>query len=385
MKNFKIDPLAFLVLLVILITGWLIYYYARRKHSTLFQRPSVYHSNISIFKNIPLSWKERLDKAPKILLSIGLFLLSLAFIDPHIILMDSSSKDKFKKTNNESQNIEASTEGLAIYLTLDRSGSMREKIYYTSENGSKQPIEKMEALKQTAYQFIKSRNSDLIGLIAFARKAEVISPLTFDHEALIEKLEKLESVKNVKDDGTAIGYAIFKTAHLIVATKQFAENKLLPEERASYDIKNNIIILVTDGLQNPHPEDSGHTLRAIELEKAAEYAAENNIKLYIINIEPAIRHPRYINQRQELEKVSRVTGGKLYIANDPNNLQDIYLEIDKLEKNKLSLSLDIISKDSDKTSDYYPRKSLYPILLLSALVVWITAELFEKLYLRRTL
>ena len=70
---------------------------------------------------------------------------------------------------------------------------------------------------------LKGRPNDLIGLVTFARGAQVLSPLTLDDEAVIDQLKKLQVVTDEKQDATAIGYAVYKTVDLIAAAKHYAQ------------------------------------------------------------------------------------------------------------------------------------------------------------------
>ena len=81
-----------------------------------------------------------------------------------------------------------------------------------------------------------SQKNNLISLTSFARVAEMISSPTYQHKMTIDRLKDIDTVKDNYNDGTAIGYAIYKTSLIIKAA----------EERST-------IILITDGLQSPGP------------------------------------------------------------------------------------------------------------------------------------
>lgn len=300
----------------------------------------------SLFDLIPekKSVRARLAFLPKTLNMIALALLLLSFTDPYIPLKGVVKEQIF-------------TEGIAIYLVLDHSGSMMERI----ETG----ITKFDLLKQTTRQFIEARPSDLIGVNAFARTTQVLAPLTLDHAEVLEKLDSLTKVPNIDQEGTAIGYAIYKTANLISATRHFAE------EKGGYAIKDAIMILITDGFQDPNPLDIGNKQRTMGLEDAARFAKEQNVKLYIINVEPKITAERFTAQRNVLEKAAKLTGGKLFLASNPKTLGEVYEEINRLQKSQLPGLVQV--------EKFY----LYPYLIALGMGLLLLALLLDTTYLRR--
>lgn len=206
-----------------------------------------------------------------------------------------------------------SNEGQAIYLVLDQSGSMEGK--------------KMNILKEVADQFIRSRPSDLLGIVGFARTAHVIAPLTLDHTLVLNDLKNLNTIQDPDQNGTAIGYAIYKTANLIAVTRQFNQGQ--------YHLNGAVILLVTDGLQDPNPLDNNDPLRNQDIPEAAAFAKEQNIHLYIINIDPTISLDQYAAHRSQMRKAAESTGGQFFMADTPDLLRDVFVSINKLEKSPL--------------------------------------------------
>jgi len=228
------------------------------------------------------SWRSRLTSLPNKLHFIALASLFIAFVDPHLLFPKSPVSIKQTMPLHE-----LPTEGIAMYLVLDQSGSMAESVEATNETGRRELIPKIDLLKQVTKQFILKHPSDLIGLVSFARVPRVLVPLTLDQEALLKQLAQIQVVKNPEEDGTAMGYAIYKTANLLSATRYFA-NDLQQEGRPPYTIKSAVIIVVTDGFQDPSRLDQGNRLRTMELDDAAAYAKSQNIRLYVVNIDPAL-------------------------------------------------------------------------------------------------
>lgn len=300
------------------------------------------------------SWRSRFASLPTNLHLAALACLMIAFIDPHFLFPKSTL---FHKQNLPLH--ELPTEGIAIYLVLDQSGSMAGSVEATAVNGQKELIPKIELLKRITQQFIVAHPSDLIGLVAFARVPKVLVPLTLDREALLKQLNQIQVVKNPEEDGTAMGYAIYKTANILSVTRHFA-NDLQQKGGLPYTIKSAVIIVVTDGFQDPSRLDQGNRLRTMELDDAAAYAKSQNIRLYVVNIDPVLSTAQYAPQRRQLQTLTTLTGGQFYLVSDSQDLQDIYATIDRLEKGSISQEAHLQALDTKST---YTRFSLYPFFL----------------------
>ena len=330
--------------------------------------PSLAFSRLADLKQ--KSWRSHLARLPIKLHWVALVAFMIAFIDPHFLFPKSS--------HQQEPPLHAwSTEGIAIYLVLDQSGSMAESIETTNEQGNIQTLTKVNLLKQVTQQFILKHSSDLMGLVSFARVPRVLVPLTLDQETLIHQLNQIEVVKNQEEDGTAIGYAIYKTAHLLAATRHFA-NALHQREKPPYQIKSSVIIVITDGFQDPSRLDYGNRLRTLELDDAAAYAKSQHIRLYVINIDPALSTMQYAPQRRQLQKITAMTGGKFYLVSDSQTLQDIYTSITHLEKGRIQQEAHGQALLDDQAA--YTRFSLYPFFLALGML-----SLFLALFLDATL
>lgn len=318
------------------------------------------------------TWRSNLCRYPKKFHTAALFFFGLAFLNPQIPLVKS---DAFK--TKQIQIKELPTEGIAIYLALDRSGSMSEKVKAMDKNGSVVLTSKIDLLKEVTKQFILDHPSDLLGIATFARVPRIIVPLTLDQETLLDKLNKIEVVKSAEDDGTAIGYAIFKTANLIAATRHFAED-LRKGGKSPYTIKSAVIIAVTDGFQDPSKLDYGNRLRTLELDDAAKYAKSQGIRLYVINIDPSLGTPEFAPERKQLQTITNLTGGKFYLVDESADLQEIYDDIGRLEKGAIIRKGAL--REKEKLSYLFP---LYPYLIGIGLFFLLSSLLLENLILKR--
>lgn len=230
-----------------------------------------------------------------------------------------------------------STEGVALQLVLDRSGSMEEQDFVDSRG---RPQTRLEAVKSVIRQFIKGdgeelkgRENDLVGLIAFAHYADTECPLTHDHKHLLNALAEVETPDGPDrrdEDGTAIGDA------LLLAVERTRNLHRRFEDDDNFKITSRAIILLTDGEQNRGK---------YEPTKAAEAAAAVGVKIYTIGAAPDFqqvqsgffgtrRIPAQIDE-EELKGVAEKTGGKYFRARDTDSLKQIYAEIDKMERSKI--------------------------------------------------
>src|SRR5256712_11539269 len=145
--------------------------------------------------------------------------------------------------------VEAS--GIDIMLVLDVSGSMLTKDFTIGG----EPATRLDAIREVTRKFIEGRPNDRIGIIAFAGRPYVVSPMTLDHDWLLQNLERVRI--GLVEDGTAIGSAIASGA-----------NRLKEREA-----KSKILVLLTDG------DNNAGKVKPVD---AAEAAATLGIKIYTI-------------------------------------------------------------------------------------------------------
>ena len=148
------------------------------------------------------------------------------------------------------------TSGIDILIDFDLSTSMSEN-YDMVLSGRRS--NRLDAAKYVVSEFITHRANDRIGLVGFAARPKVFSPLTLDHALVLSQIEVL-SPELMQMDGTAIGSA------LAAASSRLEERK---------DTKSKIIILVTDGASN------AGELSPLE---AAKLSAKLGIKVYTIAV-----------------------------------------------------------------------------------------------------
>ena len=243
--------------------------------------------------------------------------------------------------------IKISSEGIAILMVVDISGSMAALDLQVDGRQSS----RLDAVKQTFRSFVgggknlSGREGDLIGMVTFARYPDSLCPLTLDHDTLLSLLDQVDIVSVPEEDGTAIG-----------------EGMALGVERLKDSTaKSRVMIVLTDGVNN-----AGET----EPLQAAQIAKALGIKIYTIGagtrgvaMTPVRspsgqmvlqRTPVDIDERM-LTEVATLTGGQYFRATDGATLQAIYAEIDRLEKT------------TNVTEHYQQYAELFPLLLMPAL------------------
>lgn len=237
---------------------------------------------------------------------IALRLLALAF------LITAMAKPRTTEVSSRT----SSSQGIDIVLSIDISGSMLARDL--SPN-------RLEALKEVGVEFIKGRPADRIGLVVYAGESFTLTPVTSDKSIVIRALEDLE-YNTVLESGTAIGMG------LATAVNRLKESTA----------KSKVIILLTDGVNN-----AGF----IDPKIASELAVEYGIKTYTIGVgsngmalSPVGVLPngqfQYGMAQVEidealLQEIAQTTGGKYFRATDNEKLEEIYEEIDQLEKSEI--------------------------------------------------
>ncbi len=288
------DPAFFWLLL--LIPAAAVWYFIKRNR----QLAEVRISSIKGFK-----------ARPSILpvLRHGLFVLRILALTFFIIAM---AKPRSTDVTTRS----SSTQGIDIVLSIDISASMLARDLKPN---------RLVALKEVAAEFIKGRQSDRIGLVVYAGESYTLTPVTSDKAVVLRALEEIE-YNTVLEGGTAIGMGLATSV-----------NRLKDS-----NAKSKVIILLTDGVNN-----AGF----IDPKIASELAMEYGIKTYTIAIgtngmalSPVGILPngqfQYGMARVEVDEallmeIARTTGGKYYRATDNEKLEEIYEEIDSLEKTEI--------------------------------------------------
>ena len=249
----------------------------------------------------------------------GNFLTALSYLALALLIVALARPQRGKSFKQ----VEAS--GIDIMLVLDVSGSMRaEDFTIGNERASRVTV-----VKKVTEEFIDARPNDRIGIIAFGSMPYLVSPLTLDHDWLQKNMDRVQVGLGGVGEATAIGSAIASAA-----------NRLRGDKTA----KSRIIVLLTDGENN-----AGRISPAT----AAEAAHAIGVKIYTIGAGtegdapvPAganfFGQPQYVMRHfpidvASLKQIADIGKGQFYRATDTASLNNIYGQIDKLEKTTFEL------------------------------------------------
>ncbi len=310
---FAYKPFLYLLLVIPVIIAFYIW-----RHRYLHAEMQYPHSDF--LKGVKKSFRLRMLHLPFILKILALISLIIALARP--------------QSTSMSQDV--SVEGIDIVIALDISGSMLAEDFKPN---------RLEAAKTTALEFIEMRRGDRIGLTVFSGQSFTMVPLTTDHILLNDMLRSVHT--GMVEDGTAIGDGL--------AT---ALNRLRESEAIS-----KVVILLTDGINNTG---------VIDPLTAAEIAQIYNIRVYTVGVGSSGPVPYPFQtpfgvQYQDVEipvdetllaEMADMTGGRYFWAESQGALEEIYREIDMMERSKIDVT------EFARTNDEY-----LPLVLLALILM----------------
>jgi Ca-activated chloride channel family protein len=279
--------------------------------------PAVQYSGLSLFGPLLRARKAHAGGWLSALRYLTLFCLIVALARP-------------QKVNSSTQVQES---GIDIMLAIDLSPSMQALDYH--KDG--QDLSRVQAVQDNVGSFIQGRPNDRIGMVVFAGEAYLMSPLTLDHDWLLQNVDRLQV--GLAGDATAIGSALALCA-----------NRLRDEPG-----KSKIIVLLTDGANN-----SGK----ITPLAAAEACHALGIKIYTIGAgsDDVAKFPvtDMFGRRtfttipvdidvDALKKIAEVGNGKFFRAADLESMASVYKQINQLETSKVAV------KRFQHVKEYFPR------------------------------
>ena len=316
-----------LLWLLLIVPLFVIWYILRHKK----QEAAVSFSDLNGMVKLPKTWKAFMRH-----LLFALKMVALAFLIVALARPQSSS-------TNSTSNIE----GIDIVMAMDVSGSMLAR--------DLKP-DRLTAAKNVASDFVKDRPGDRMGLVIFSGETFTQVPLTTDHSVMLNMLAEMKN--GLIDDGTAIGDGL--------AT---AVSRLKDSEAIS-----KVVILLTDGMNNAG---------SVDPYTAAEIAKLYGIRVYTIGVGTygtapmpvptpfggtTIQQVKVEIDEKLLTAIANTTGGKYYRANTNKKLDEVYQEIDKLERSKIE-----VTEFRRLHEEFYP------------LVAWALALLLLEFLLRKTI
>ncbi len=325
--TFEYQPFLYFLLIIPLLVG---YYVWRNRYL----HAEMQYSHFAFMEKVRKSPRLYFVHFPFVLRMLVLILLIVALARP--------------QSTSHMQDI--NVEGIDIVAALDISGSMLAADFEPN---------RLEAAKATAHDFVAMRPGDRIGVTVFSGESFTLVPLTTDHLLLNNLLSTVHT--DMVEDGTAIGDG------LATAINRLRES----------DAISKVIILLTDGINN-----SG----VIDPLTAAEIAQLQNIRVYTVGVgsHGAVPYPfqtPFGTQYREVEipvdekllqEMAQMTGGSYFWADNQQALEEIYREIDKMERSKID-----VMEFTRKKDEYLP-------LVLIALLLTGIEFLLRKTWLRVT-
>ena len=319
------------LLFLLLLIPYIIWLIIKSKRSL----PDIFMPTVSKYRFVSKTWRTRLVNLPSLLHIIYFISLVIIIARPQI---NNSSEDK-------------DVEGIDIMLSVDISTSMLTQDFKPN---------RVEALKAIAKEFIGKRPNDNIGLTLFAGEAFTQCPLTTDHDMLIKLYDDADDEmagRGTINDGTAIGDGIMNSLLRLRESKT----------------KSKVIILLTDGV---------HNCGNVSPQTAAEIARQYNVRIYTIGIGRNGMAPFPIGynstqmvpveiDEKTMTKISEETGGKYFRAEENQELSEIYDEIDKMERTKLS------------SMQHYKKRDIFEPFALVAFICLLSELLINILILKR--
>jgi Ca-activated chloride channel family protein len=323
------------LLLLVLILPYILWYAMYRKKS----EPTMRMADTFAFRYAPRSWRV-------ILMPIQPILRIIAFTALVLVLARPQTQNSWKHHT---------VEGIDIMLAMDVSTSMLAEDLKPN---------RLDAAKNVAAEFIAGRPDDNIGLTIFAGESFTQCPMTIDHSSLLSLLQNVRTdiaARGLIEDGTAIGMGLAN------AVSRLKDSKA----------KSKVVILLTDGSNNRGD---------ISPMTAAEIAKSLGIRVYTIGVgtkgtaplpPSATGLPQYVNLPVEIDEttlrgIASSTDGDFYRATNNKELNQIYKEIDKLEKTKLN-----VKQYSRRYEAYQPFAVLALITLL--LEVFFRITVFRRI------
>jgi Ca-activated chloride channel family protein len=285
-------------------------------------------------KTFPKTLKTKLYPYLPVLYWLALAFMCIALARPRLPLQEEK----------------VTSDGIDIMMVLDLSSSMLAKDF--SPN-------RLEACKLMAGEFVQKRYNDRIGVVIFGGEAYTLCPLTTDHQVVVDLISQINV--GILADNTAIGMG------LATAVKRLKDSESAPK----------VIILLTDGENN-----AGY----IDPKTATDLAISYDVKIYTIAVGTTgvammpsniFGHGRDVPTRVSIDTelltyIAESTNGKFFRAQDNEGLQEIYNEIDRLEKSKIEQNV------FKRYSEYF-RPFLLTALFLMFLSVLLQNTYFKNI------
>lgn len=319
-------PLYLLLLLLLPLVVW----WSRRRRGR-----GVTHPSLELFDGLPLGRALLAEYGGLALRLASLALIALALAQPR--WPDLRTR--------------LDTEGVAVMLVVDVSGSMGERDF----DADGELVSRLDAVKRVFRGFIEERPGDLVGLVTFATRPEAACPLTLNHATLLRLLDAEEArgvpgeAETNLSDAVALGLARLRAA----------------------GPRRKVLVLLTDGEHNQTQTRSGWSPR-----QAAQVAVSLGVPVYAIDAGSSASGDDPARSARDqavatLQDMARLTAGRYFAARDASALAEACRAIDRLERTKIA------------SYQYRRYHESYPWLALAAFVCFAAALALEQTLWRR--
>lgn len=312
-----LDPWFLLAIPLVLVAVWL---------RLAVRRAALPTAAAHLFEGLPRTLRQRLAWLPLALLAVSGVALAVALARPV-----------------EREVVPLREDGIDIVLAVDVSSSMLQEDMRQGE-----AYRRMDAARERAEQFAAARNRDRVGVVAFARYAELRCPPTLDEDALAAFLRVLDTVPRGSEfDATAIGVALAKAVEVL----------------SESDAKSKVVILLSDGENN---------VDSILPEEAARLAKDAGVRVHTIGLGHG--RPSAFGFMplafDSLKQIAKTTDGEFFEARSDDDLAGVYERIDELET-------------SEREDPRYRTVDRFELPLAAGLLLMMLGVLFEALVVRR--
>ena len=278
-------------------------FYLAWRRSRLKHQPAAVFSSLAGLRELPVTLASRVRRILPVVECLALALVILALSRP-------------ERPIGLGRRV---SEGIAINLVVDRSGSMQADDL-DEDPWDRRTVRRIDVVKSVVRDFIDTegdlpgRPNDLLGLVTFAGFVQTHCPLTLDSAAVLESLKFVDIPKvDARSDpslqellSTALGDG------LVIGVSALAALKVM----------TRVLVLLSDGKGN---------VGIATPESAAEQALLSGIKIYAIGI----GEPGPDLGEDTLRAIAEKTGGRFYLARSARDLRDAYGEIDRLERTEV--------------------------------------------------
>ncbi|MBN1615272.1 MAG: VWA domain-containing protein [Deltaproteobacteria bacterium] len=331
------NPYALLLIPIVLA----LLYIAKRKRRGA--QPGIRFPNGELLTGLGETFRIKLLRNALFLRALSLLFIVLAVARPQQAAIDESKIVR---------------EGIDIVLSLDVSTSMLAEDF-TVEGQRKSRI---EAAKEVIREFVRRRDGDRIGLVAFALRPYTVCPLTLDHGWLQRNLARVEV--GMMEDSTAIG------SGLLAAMNRMAPRPHTPARR-------KVIVLLTDGRNNAGdvpPDAASEAAKALEMKVYTIGVGSTGDALYPVT-DPfgntVYKRADLDLDEETLRCIAAKTGAAYFRATSAEGLGKIYDRIDRLEKQKIEEKV------------YYRYRDLFPLFLIPGMLLLLAEFIAKSTILRR--